>query len=67
MRPHVMRARHDALDERFDTAAGRLLAMQSRLDDAGVVEDEQVARLQQHRQVAEDAIDRQRAGAVEQA
>jgi len=46
----------DALDQRFDAAAGRLLADEPCLDDARVVEHHQVACLQQLRQIAEFQI-----------
>jgi hypothetical protein len=59
--------RLDPLDERLDGAAARLGAEQARLDDARVVDDEQVAFAQQPRQVAEDEVARPGAGAVEQA
>ena len=52
--------------ERLDLAAGRLDAVQARLDDAGVVEDKQVARRQQAGQVAEDPVHRAVAAAIEQ-
>jgi hypothetical protein len=40
-------ARQQPLDQQLDRTAGRLLAEQPRLDDAGVVEDQQVRRRQQ--------------------
>ena len=56
-----------ALDQQFQLAAGGLLAEQARLDHPRVVEHQQVAGAQQRGQVAEDAVDRRVAGAVEQA
>ena len=43
----------DAFDQHLDLAAGDLVAVQPRLDDAGVVEDKQVLRTQQRGQVGE--------------
>ena len=62
---HLVTGQH-ALDQRLDLPAGGLDAEQPRLDHAGVVEDQQVAGVQQRRQVAEHPIDRRRAGTVEQ-
>ena len=62
----TMRPRQDPLDQRFDTAAARLAAEQPRLDDARVVDDEQIAFAQQLRKVAEAPVARGRPGAVEQ-
>jgi hypothetical protein len=62
---HLVAGQH-ALDQRLDRAAGGLFAEQARLDDAGVVEHHQVAGLQQRGQVAEDAVHRRGAAAVEQ-
>ena len=57
----------DALDQRLDRAAARLGAEQARLDDARVVDDEQVAGPQEAGQVAEHAIGADIAAAIEQA
>lgn len=46
----------NALDENFYLAATELFAMQPGLDDAGVVEYEQVARINQVRQVEEQSV-----------
>jgi len=59
--------RQHALDQHLDAAAAGLGAEQARLDHAGVVEHHQVAFTQQRRQLAEDAIDERRVGAIEQA
>ena len=67
MRPDLVRARQHPLDQNLDRAAAGLAAEQPRLDDAGVVEDQQVARLQQARQLAEHAVDPRVAATVEQA
>jgi hypothetical protein len=45
-------------DQQFELAAAGLLAKDARLDDAGVVEDQQVARAQQAGQFAKDAVHR---------
>jgi hypothetical protein len=60
-------ARQHAFDQRLDRAAGGLFAEQPGLDDTGVVEHQQVAGLQQRGQVAEGAVHRRGATAVEQA
>ena len=57
----------DAFDQRLDRAAAGFAAVQPRLDDARVVEDQQIAGVEQRRQVAEHAVGRRRAAAVEQA
>jgi hypothetical protein len=62
---HLVAVEH-ALDQQLDLAARGLLAVQARLDDLGVVEDQQVARLEQAGQFLEDAVDRRAAGVVEQ-
>ena len=46
VRQHFM-ARQHTLDQRLDRTAAGLAAIQARLDDAGVVEDQQVAGIQQ--------------------
>ena len=46
----------DALDQHLDLAAGGLVAVQPGLDDAGVVEDQQVAGPQQAGQVGEAPV-----------
>ena len=56
----------DPLDQGLDRAAARLRAEQARLDDPGVVDDQQVAFAQQPRQVAEGEVARRFARAVEQ-
>ena len=66
MRHHLV-ARQHPLDQQLDLAAGGLLAKQAGLDDLCVVEDEQIASVQQGWQVAEDAVCRRLAGAVQQA
>ena len=48
VRGDLVVAQH-ALDQQFGLAAGRLLAEQARLHDLGVVEHQQVARLEQRR------------------
>ena len=57
----------NALDQQLQLAAAGFLAKQARLEHARVVEHEQVARLQQRRQVTKDAIHGLRAAPVEQA
>src|SRR6185369_1287104 len=57
----------DPLDERLDRAAARLGAEQARLDDRGVVDDEEVAGAEQLGQIAHLEVARRIAGAVEQA
>ena len=54
------------LDQQFELAAGGLFAKEARLDDARVVEDEQVAGAQQRGQVPEDPIDVRVGAAIEQ-
>ena len=49
--------RQHPLDQGLDRAAAGLVAIQPGLDDAGVVEDQQVADSQQRGQLAKDAID----------
>ena len=65
MRPDLVAVEHP-LDQRFDRTTGGLFAQQARLDDARVVEDQQIAGQQQVGQLAKDAIGGQGAGAVEQ-
>ena len=65
MQQHLVVRQH-ALDERFDRAAARLHAVQARLDDARVVEHQQVAGVQQRRQVAERAVDGLIAATIQQ-
>jgi hypothetical protein len=55
------------LDQGLDRPATGLAAIQPRLDDARVVEHQQVARVEQRGQVAEAPVHRRRAAAVEQA
>ncbi|KAG1435612.1 hypothetical protein G6F57_021045 [Rhizopus arrhizus] len=54
----------DAFDQDLDLAAGDLVARQAGLDDAGVIEDKQVARAQQAGQIGELPVV-QLAGAVQ--
>lgn len=61
-----MRRQH-ALNQQFELAAAGLLAEQPRLDDFGVVEHQQVARLQQIGQVAKAPVDERVGPAIEQA
>ncbi len=63
---HLALLQH-ALDQQLDLATGWLLAVQARLDHLGVVEDQQVAGIQQGRQVAKDAVGRRGKRAVKQA
>jgi len=63
---HLVASEH-ALDQQLQLAATGFLAKEARLDDAGVVEDQQVARLQQAGQGVEDAVHRRQAAAIEQA
>ena len=56
-----------ALDQQLQLAAAGLFAKQARVDDLRVVEDQQVARVQQRGQVAEHAVHRLWAAAVQQA
>ena len=63
---HFVTGQH-ALDQQFQLAARGLLAKQSRFDDLGVVEDQQVAGLQEIRQFTKDAVHRLRTTAIEQA
>ncbi|MPM66500.1 hypothetical protein SDC9_113408 [bioreactor metagenome] len=55
-----------AFDEQFQLAAAFLLAEQARLEHAGVVEDQQIARLQQVGQFAEDTVCGRSFAAIEQ-
>jgi hypothetical protein len=48
--------REHALDQHLDRTAALLAPEQTRLDDLGVVEDEQVAARQQRGQVAKRAV-----------
>ncbi len=57
----------DAFEHDLDLAAAFLDAEEARLDHPGIVEDEQVARLEQARQVGEPAVDMLRAADVQQA
>ena len=57
----------DAFDQQFQFAATGLLAKDAGLDDAGVVEDEQIAFAQQAGQFTEDAVCGRHGAAVEQA
>ena len=62
-RPHVGERRvgaQHALDEHLHLAAGVLAAAQPRLDHARVVEDEEVARIEERRQVAEGEVAQRR-------
>src|SRR3989344_2815943 len=65
--PHLLRAGQHALDQGLDRAAGRLGAVQPCLDDARVVEHQQVTWLQQLGQLAEGAVGGGQGPAVEQA
>ena len=56
-----------ALDQNFDPAAGGLLAEQAGLDDAGVVEHEDVARGEETGQLGEQMVRHRVAGQVQQA
>ena len=47
---------HDPLDHDFDVSATFLAAVQSRLDDLGVVENQQVSGRDHARQVAETKV-----------
>ena len=51
-----MRGIDDAFEQHLDLAAAFLVAEKARLDDAGIVEDEQVAGREQRRQVGELAV-----------
>ena len=64
---HVGRRGQHALDQRLHRAAAGLAPVQASLDHARVVEHQQVARLQQRGQVAEDAARWRGLGTVEQA
>ena len=66
VRPGLAGRQH-ALDQHLDATARGLGAEQARLDHAGVVEHEQVARVQQAGQLAEDAVDERVGRAIEQA
>jgi hypothetical protein len=57
----------DPLHQQFQLAARGLFAEQPRLDDLGVVEHQQVARVQKVREVAKGAVHRRRSAAVKQA
>ena len=59
-------AREHPFDQQLDLATGRLGAEQARLDDPGVVEHQQVARVKQVGQFVKDAVDRLGVCAVEQ-
>ena len=55
------------LDQHLDRTAALLVTMKTRLDHARVVEDEQVTRVEQLRQLGEDMVDSGQAPRVEQA
>jgi len=54
-----------ALHQEFELAAGGFFAEETRLDDARVVEDKQVARPEQRRKVPEDPVHRYVTGTIE--
>ena len=56
VRDHLV-ARQHSLDQQLQFAACGLLAKDAGLDHLGVVEDQQVARVEQAGQFAEDAVD----------
>jgi len=60
LRQRVVRARR-SLDHDLDPAAARLDAGEPGIDHAGVVEDDEVRRIEQRGQVAKHPVDRRRA------
>jgi hypothetical protein len=64
---HHLVAGQDPLHQQLQLAARGLFAEQPRLDDLGVVEHQQVARVQKVREVAKGAVHRRRSAAVKQA
>ncbi len=54
------------LDQHLDRTAAGLVAEQPRLDDAGVVEDQQIAGVEQVGQLAKDMVTCRPTTAVEQ-
>mmetsp|Transcript_53345 Transcript_53345/g.147771 ORF Transcript_53345/g.147771 Transcript_53345/m.147771 type:complete len:341 (+) Transcript_53345:806-1828(+) len=74
MHPHLLRARQHPFNQGLHRTTGRrgagfgavLPAEQPRLDDAGVVEDQQITGRQQPGQLAEDPVHGRRAGRVQQ-
>ena len=63
---HDFIALQHALDQQFQLAAAGFLAKDTGLDHLGVVEDEQVAFMQQIGQILEDAVHQFRGARVEQ-
>ena len=66
VRHHLVAGQH-ALNQQLEFAARSLLAKNTRLDDLGVVEDQQVARIEQAGQIAKNAVHRCRLRAIQQA
>ncbi len=65
VRRHLV-AREHALNQQLQLATGGFFAKQTCLDDLGVVEHQQIARIQQQRQITKDAVHRLGGGAIQQ-